>query len=184
MNFQELVSKRQSDRQYEEGRPIPQEVIQRIIEAARLAPSATNSQPWHFIVVDEPELKKKVAAALTSTLTGSMNNFAATASALIVIVEEPANLMGKMGTLLLKEHLPHIDLGIAASHIVLAATEEGLGSCIIGWVNQKKVRELLHIPKQKAVPLVISLGYSTEEQKQKKRKPMEDICSHNGYYKK
>lgn len=183
MNFLELVNKRQSDRQYEEGRQIPSEVIGRIIEAARLAPSATNSQPWHFIIVDEPDLKKKVASALTSKLTGSMNAFAASASVLIVLVEEPANLIGKMGELLLKEHLSHIDLGIAASHIVLAATEEGLGSCVIGWVNQKKVKELLHIPKKKSVPLVISLGYSIEAPKEKKRKPMEDICSHNGYNK-
>ncbi|MDN4754302.1 nitroreductase family protein [Porphyromonadaceae bacterium W3.11] len=183
MNFYELINHRQSDRKYDSSRPIPRDVIDRIINAARLAPSATNSQPWHFIVVDEPELKSKVASALTSTLTGNMNKFATEASALIVILEEPANAMGKMGNLILKKHFPHIDLGIAASHIVLAAAEEGIGSCIIGWVNEKKVRELLDIPNKKAVPLVISLGYSLEEPKQKKRKALGEISSYNGYQK-
>lgn len=184
MNFYDLINKRQSDRKYEQNRTIPREVLERIVEAARVAPSATNSQPWHFIIVDDPDLLRQVAGTLTSTLTGNMNHFAAQASALIVIVEEPANAIGKMGNLILQKHFPHIDIGIAASYITLAATEEGLGSCIIGWVGEKKLKSLLGIPKSKTIPLVISLGYSLEEPKQKKRKPITEVSSHNGYGKK
>lgn len=181
MNFYELIDKRQSDRRYDSTRAIPREVIDRILEATRLAPSATNSQPWHFIVVDEPEMKDKVAKALTSSFTGNMNHFAADAPVLIVIVEEPANTIGKMGNFLMKTHFPHIDIGIAASYITLAATEEGLGSCIMGWVNEKKICQLLGIPEKRKVPLVISLGYSLEGRKEKKRKSKDQIQSLNGY---
>lgn len=181
MSFIELANNRQSHRKYDPNRPVPRELIEQILDIARIAPSATNSQPWHFIVVDEPELKSKVAKALTSVVTGSMNKFAASAPVLIVVVEEPANPIGKMGNLLLSKHLPAYDLGIVASYIALAATEAGLGSCIMGWVDEPKVRGLLGISGKKRVPLVISLGYSLEKQKSKKRKALSEILSYNKY---
>ncbi|MBR8712647.1 nitroreductase family protein [Porphyromonas levii] len=181
MTLKELVEARQSDRKYDPSRTIEREVIERILECARLAPSGTNSQPWHFVVVDEPELRDKVASAVSSTLLGGMNKFAYSAPVLIVMVEEPANVEGKAGSILLRRHLPAYDLGIAASYITLAATEEGLGSCIMGWLNQRKLRNILGVPKRKNIPLVIALGYSLQEKRDKKRKPIEEIRSYNSY---
>lgn len=181
MDFYELVQKRQSDRKYDSEREIPQEIVEKILEAGRLAPSATNSQPWHFIVVDDPELKDKVADALTSPVTGNMNRFARQAPLLIVIVEEPVNVTSKIGGILKEKHFPHIDIGIAAEHIALAARAEGIGSCIIGWINEGKVRKLLGIPRGKRIPLVISLGYSQEKERPKRRKPATEIISYNKY---
>ena len=181
MKLLDLIKKRQSDRKYDVDRKVPRELLEQIVEAARWAPSATNGQPWHFIIVDEPELKAEVASALTSAVVGKMNHFAQEAPALIVIVEESSNLAGRTGSLLLRNHLPHLDIGIAAAHITLAATELGLGSCIMGWVMQKKMRKILGLPKSRSVPLVVAVGYSLEQQKNKKRKSFEEICSWNEY---
>lgn len=181
MTFKELAYKRQSDRKYDPNRPVPRELVEQVLDVARMAPSATNSQPWHFIVIDEPELIVQVGKALTSAVTGSMNKFAATAPVLTVVVEEPANTIGKMGSLLLSKHLPAYDLGIITSYITLAAADVGLGSCIMGWVDEPKVKKLLGIPRKRSVPLVISLGYSLENQKSKKRKELDSILTFNKY---
>ncbi len=181
MALKDLAEKRQSDRKYDVTKSVSRETIERILEVARLAPSATNSQPWHFIVVDNPDTIKEVGACLTSPLTGAMNKFAATAPVLIALVEEPANTSGKAGSVILNKHFPNYDLGIVSSYITLAATEEGLGTCIMGWVNQKSIKKILGVPKSKKVPLVISLGYSTETTREKKRKPMDEIRSYNNY---
>lgn len=183
MTFKELATQRQSNRKYDQNKPLPREVIERILEVARLAPSATNSQPWHFILVDDPETLSEVAKTLTSPLTGSMNKFAATAPALLVLVEEPANISGKAGSILLNKHLPAYDIGIISSYIALAAQEEGVGSCIMGWVDEKKLRKILGVPRGKKLPLVIALGYSIEEQRTKKRKPLSELLSYNKYKK-
>lgn len=181
MILKELVKTRQSDRKYDPNRPVSREVIERILDLARLAPSGTNSQPWYFVVVDQPSLRDQVASAVSSTVLGGMNKFAYAAPVLIVLVEEPGNFEGKAGSFLLNKHLPAYDLGIVASYITLAATEEGLGSCIMGWVNENKIRKILGVPKSKHIPMVISLGYSLQETRNKKRKPLEEIRSYNSY---
>lgn len=180
MTFHELVRTRQSDRKYAD-KPVPREVLERIIETTRLAPSATNSQPWKFVVVDDPETKNQVADTLTSPLVGNMNKFAREAPVLIVVVEEPANATARIGNLLKKRHFAHMDLGIAAAHITLAATEEGLGSCIMGWLDERKIQKILGIPRNRTVALVIALGYSTEEKKSKKRRALDKVRSYNQY---
>lgn len=183
MSLQDLAATRQSDRKYDENRPVPREVIERILEVARLAPSATNSQPWHFIVVDDPTTRAEVAATLTTPLVPGMNKFAATAPVLLVLVEESPNAAGKAGSLLLNKHLPAYDIGIVASYITLAARDEGLGSCIMGWVNERKLRKVLGVSRGKKLPLVISLGYSVQELRAKKRKPLSELLSYNKYSK-
>lgn len=180
MDFHELARTRQSDRKYADT-PVPREVIERILETTRIAPSATNSQPWRFVVVDEPDIKNQVADALTTPLVKNMNQFAREAPVLIVVVEESANATARIGNLLKQRHFAHMDLGIAASYITLAATEEGLGSCIMGWLDERKIRKTLGIPRRRTIALVIALGYSTEEKKSKKRKPMDKIRSYNHY---
>ena len=152
----------------------------RIVEAARLAPSACNAQPWHFIVVDEPELRNQVADAVASRLLG-MNHFTKQAPVHILVVEERPNFTAGIGGIIKDKQFPLLDIGIAAAHITLAATAEGLGSCILGWFDEKAVRRLLHIPDKKRVLLDIVLGYSTQPLREKKRKPASEVISYNKY---
>lgn len=177
--FSELVQNRQSDRAYLD-KPVETEKLDRILEIARLAPSACNAQPWKFIVVTDPEKRSMIADAATSKML-SMNHFTKQAPVQLVLVEENANFTSSVGGWAQGKHYPHLDLGIVASHICLAATDEGLGSCIIGWCNEKKVRKVLDIPKDKRVMLVILLGYSSQPLREKKRKKIEEIVSYNQY---
>ncbi|SHE46315.1 nitroreductase family protein [Dysgonomonas macrotermitis] len=180
MDFLELVNKRQSTRKYDSSRNVEPEKISRIIEAARLAPSACNSQPWHFIVVNEPELKNKVADAASARLLG-MNHFTKQAPVHIVVVEEKVNLSSSIGGIIKNKEFALLDLGIAAAHITLAAESEGLGSCILGWFNETKIKKLLNIPDSKRVILDIIIGYPAETTRNKKRKTTNEILSYNTY---
>lgn len=176
----ELIQSRQSTRKYLD-KPVPREAIERVLDLTHLAPSATNSQPWHFIVVDDPELKVAVAKCLTSPILPSMNTFAKEAPVLIVVVEESANVAAKMDNLLKKQHFSRIDIGIAVGYLTLAARSEGLDTCVMGWLDNKKIRDLLRIPREKTVQLVISLGYSDDPMRPKTRKKMDKIRSYNTY---
>lgn len=211
MDFLELASRRQSTRKYDINRPVEPEKIERIIEAARLAPSACNAQPWHFVVVneaelideavdaisnpaegetqpvhfvivDEPELKNKVADAASARLLG-MNHFTKQAPIHILLVEEKVNLSSGIGGVIKDKHFAYVDIGIAASHICLAAEAEGLGSCILGWFNESKIKKLLNIPDSKRVILDILIGYPAQELRPKKRKSTDEIVSYNTYKK-
>lgn len=177
--FFELVQKRQSDRVYLD-KPVEINKINRILEVARLAPSACNGQPWKLIVVSDPAKRNKIADAATSKIL-SMNHFSKQAPIQIVLIEENSNFTSTVGGWATNKHYPHIDLGIVASHICLAATDEGLGSCMLGWCNEKKVQKALDIPKNKRVLLVILLGYSAQPLREKKRKEMNEIVSFDKY---
>jgi nitroreductase len=179
MNFLELVKRRQSDRAYLPDM-INKDIIDRILDAAQLAPSACNAQPWRFIVVDNPELKNELADATSAKVLG-MNHWTKQAPVHIVIVEEAANFTSKIGGVVKRRHFPLTDIGIAAEHICLQAPSEGLGTCMIGWFNEKKVKQLLGIPKSKRPQLIITLGYPSSETREKKRKPKNQIISYNGY---
>jgi len=178
-SFLELVRARQSDRSYLD-KPVEQDKIDRILEAARLAPSACNSQPWKLVVVTDPGKRMLVGDATASKIL-SMNHFSKQAPVQLVLIEENANFTSSVGGWATNKHYPHIDLGIVASHICLAATDEGLGSCMIGWCDEKKIRKALDIPKDKRVMMVILLGYSAQKLREKKRKTLEEIISHNKY---
>lgn len=180
MDFSEFVSTRQSDRAFDPDHPVEKEKITRIVEAARLAPSACNAQPWHLIVVDDPGLKNRVADA-TSARTLGMNHFTKQAPVHIVLVEEKVNLTSGIGGWVMQKDYAQMDLGIIAAHIVLAAHAEGLGSCIVGWFNEPKMRALLSIPENKRVWLDIVIGYSVQPLRPKKRKPLQEVVSYNGY---
>jgi len=180
MDFLELVKRRQSTRKYDTSRAIEPEKIRQIIEAARLSPSACNAQPWRFIVVDEPELKNKVADAASARLLG-MNHFTKQAPVHILIVEEKVNFTSGIGGMIKDKHFAYVDIGIAAAHICLAAESLGLGSCILGWFNESKIRKLLNIPESKRVLLDIIIGYPAEDVRPKKRKPSEEVVSYNSY---
>ncbi len=178
--FNNLVSKRQSVRGYL-PQPIERDKLDRIIEAARLAPSACNAQPWKFIVVDNPEIKNSIADATSSRVLG-MNHFTKQAPVHIVVILEGANFKSSFGSLAKRKYYPLMDIGIAVNHICLAATAEELGSCIIGWFVEKRVKKILNIPRGKRPLLIITLGYpSNQEIREKKRKTIEEIVGYNGY---
>src|SRR5665811_984122 len=176
MTFQELIKLRQSVRKYQD-KQVEREKIQQLIEAVHLAPSACNSQPWKLIIVDEPVLKNEVAKA-TFSKTIAFNKFATQAPVIVVLVIEKAKLIIQIGGSLKNQEYPQYDIGIAADHFCLQAAALGLGTCMIGWFDEKKIQELLHIPKKRKVGLVITLGYAPGDYKMrtKIRKPLDDIC--------
>ena len=180
MDFLQFVSTRQSDRAFDPERPVEKEKLDRILEAARMAPSACNAQPWHMIVVDDPELKNRVADA-TSTRALGINHFTKQAPVHILLVEEKVILSSGIGGWVKQKDYAQMDLGVVAAHIVLAAHAEGLGSCIVGWFDEEKMRELLSIPDSRRVWLDIVIGYSTQALRSKKRKSKEEIVSYNKY---
>ncbi len=180
MNFLDLVNKRYSVRNYKTT-PVPQEKVVRCIEAARLAPSACNSQPWKFIVADEPELVKELGKAAFEGLL-NFNHFAFKAPVLVLIVSQRQKMSAKFGSIVKRKNFSQMDIGIAAEHFCLAAAEEGLGTCMLGWFNERKVKKLLCIPRLKRVELIISVGFSDDEKNpHKNRKSMDEMLSCNKY---
>jgi nitroreductase len=179
--FLDLVNQRQSDRKYLD-KPVEKEKLMRCLEAARLAPSASNSQPWTFVVVDEPELCRKVEMAAMGPLY-SFNKFATQAPVVVAIVMEKPKTITELGGRIKKKEYPLIDAGITAEHFCLQAAEEGMGSCMLGWFDEKKVKELLHVPGEKNIPLLITLGYTPEDYKHRKkiRKSIDKVVKFNTY---
>ena len=178
MDFQELIEKRQSTRKYYSDRGVDRAQVARCLEAARLAPSACNSQPWHFVVVDDRQKIKEIGEAAASL---GMNRFAADVPVIVAVVLEKMNFTAKVGSILKNKDYCMLDLGIAVEHFCLQATEDGLGTCIIGWFDEKRVARLLGVPKGKRIPLLVSLGYPDCEQRRKVRKTLEEISSWNTY---
>jgi len=181
LDFLELSRTRQSVRRYSD-KAIEKEKLERCLEAARLAPSASNSQPWKYVVIDDPELKDKVAKQTYSRAL-AFNKFATQAPVIIAIVLEPPKIVTKIGIAIKKREWPLIDIGITAQHFCLQAEEEGLGTCMIGWYNAEPVKELLGIPKKRMLALLITLGYPAEGHtlRKKIRKDNERFCSYNRY---
>ncbi len=175
----ELIISRQSDRKYSD-KPVEKEKLDRIIEAGRMAPSACNAQPWKFIVVTEPILIGKISEAASAKLIG-MNTFVSQAPVQLIVVREKPNLSSKVGSHIKNKDYSLIDLGIASENICLQARAEGIGSCIIGWFDEKMLRKLLAIPRSKRVELIITIGYSLSDHREKKRKPPEETISYNKY---
>jgi nitroreductase len=179
MNFLDLARKRQSERNYDGSRPVPREVLERCLEAARLAPSACNSQPWSFIVVDDPQLRDTLAE---QALTGlhSMNSFAKKAPVLVVVVTYRSKWFAHLAGRVRGIQYNLLDVGCACEHLILQAAEEGVGSCWLGWFNERAVRRVLHLPATAKVDVIISLGYpAREEWREKKRKSLDEIRQYN-----
>jgi len=180
MDFSDLVQRRRSVRKYSD-RPIPQNDILKCLEAARLAPSACNSQPWHFIVIDDPALKGRVASRIFSGVY-AMNQFAKEAPVLIAVVTEKSKFLASFGGQVRDTSYCLIDIGIACEHLILQAQELGIGSCWIGWFDEKALKEELGIAKNKKIDIVISLGYPAEDRVTSRvRKPLDEISSLNKY---
>ncbi|MEI8048204.1 MAG: nitroreductase family protein [Bacteroidota bacterium] len=181
MIFNELILSRQSVRRYA-NTPVEPDKLTRCLEAARLAPSASNSQPWKFIVVDQEPLRTEVAKATFSDIQ-LINKFTLSAPVMLVIVMEKAKLITRLAMLVKKKEWPLIDIGITAEHFCLQATELGLGTCMIGWFDEDKIKKLLQIPSENSIGLVISMGYAVDgyPQRTKIRKAFDEIVRYNKY---
>lgn len=177
----QLIKQRQSVRRYS-PRAVEREKTELCLEAARLAPSASNGQPWSFIVVDDPAVKEKVAGYATGPLW-TFNNFVPSAPVIIVIVKEEMKFITKAGASLKDKDFSLMDIGIASEHLCLQAAELGLGSCMVGWFNEKMVKKTLGIPGTRRVPLLITMGYPEEGYKvrEKIRKKYEEVVKYNEY---
>lgn len=172
MDFLEFALKRESCRKYSD-KEIEKEKIEKCLEAARIAPSACNSQPWKFIAVMD-EAKRLEIAPLVQGL--GMNKFASDAKCLTVVVEQRAKLMDKVLQRFSSQNFAQIDIGIAVSHYCLEATSQGLSTCILGWLNADKIKEVLNLDKDNYVRLVIATGYAqSEELRDKKRKDISEM---------
>jgi nitroreductase len=178
MTFQQLVKNRRSIRRYLE-RPVEREKILACIEAARLAPSADNVQPWRFLIIDDPELKAKFAKEVFSGIY-FISKFAAKAPVLIMILARLDIIANRIGKQIQNIHFYLIDIGIAGEHIVLQAEELGLGSCWIGWFNIRKARKFLKIPRKYKIVSLMAMGYYEKRPtREKKRKELEEIAWFN-----
>jgi len=178
MTFKQLVKNRRSIRRYLE-KPVEREKILTCIEAARLAPSADNVQPWRFLIIDDPELKAKFAQEAFSGIY-FISKFAAKAPVLIMILARLDIIANRIGKQIQNIHFYLIDIGIAGEHIVLQAEELGLGSCWIGWFNVRKARKFLKIPRKYKIVSLMAMGYYEKKpSREKKRKELEEIAWFN-----
>ena len=171
MNFTEIAENRQSCRSYDPERVVEQEKLDRILESARLAPSACNGQPYAITVC-----RGEAAAAVAKVTQGmGMNKFATDAPVMLVISERPYVATAALGAKVKKNDYRSIDIGIVAAYITAEASAQGLGSCILGWLDDAKIREICDLDAP--VRLVITIGYPKDGEKlrPKKRKDMSDL---------
>ena len=174
MNFMEIAQSRQSCRSYNETRPMEEEKLTAILEAARLSPSACNGQPYHLTVC-RGSAAKEVAAA---TMGMGMNKFSSQAPVCIVVSEEPYVKSAALGAKLKKNDYRSIDIGIVTAYLTAEAAAQGLSTCILGWLDDEKIRAICGLSQP--VRLVITLGYAKDDDKQrpKKRKDMTELVSY------
>lgn len=175
----ELILKRQSDRNYS-AKPVENEKIERILEAGRMSPSACNAQPWRFILVTDPELRARLSVAAKAGITG-INSFVKQPPVLLLVVREKANMSSRIGSTIKNKDYSLVDIGIASGNICLQASAEGLGTCMVGWFDEKEVKKILGIPSSRRVELIITIGYTEKEIRVKRRKAKSEVVSYNKY---
>ncbi len=176
----DLIKNRRSIRKYKDT-PVPKDLVLQCIEAARLAPSACNSQPWHFVVFDDKEAKDAFADAVFTGPYKFCRPIAAAPVLIAVTAKAGGNISTGIGQFISGTKYYMIDQGIATEHLVLKAQELGLGTCWIGWFDPKKAKKALKLPFDRKVEILIALGYPDENPAPRPRKPLEDIISFNKY---
>jgi len=181
MALLDLIKQRKSVRDFLD-KPVEREKIMMCLEAARLAPSASNSQPWRFVVVDDKQLKDKLCDAAFSGIYW-INSFCKTAPVIVVVISEKSKFLARIGGMFRGTKYYLIDIGIACEHFVLEAEDLGLGTCWIGWFNERAVKSILKIPQNKKVDILIALGYYNREKlgPEHNRESMGKIASFNSY---
>ena len=169
MDFLEIARARQSCRNYDETKAVEPEKLQAVLEAARLAPSACNGQPYILTVCTGQKAKE---VALLTRGMGSMNKFAVQAPVCIVISEGAYNRTAALGAKVKGNDYRSIDIGIMTAYLTAEATAQGLSTCILGWLDDEKIRAVCGT--NSATRLVITLGYASEDDKlrEKKRKEL------------
>lgn len=172
-DYFELIRRRESCRGFAD-RPVEPDKLRRAVEAACLAPSACNSQPWKFYAVTEPGLR----AALAPCVQGlGMNKFASGCPAFVVVAETKPNLSERAAKVLAKKSFVSIDIGLAVSQLCYAATAQGLSTCILGWLSEGKIQTLLHLPDAERARLVVCVGYAADGAlREKQRKPLSETA--------
>jgi nitroreductase len=173
MNFTEIAKNRQSCRNFDPAREVEEEKLQAILETARISPSACNSQPYHITVC-----RGETAAAVTKACQGmGMNKFASDAKVMIVLSEEPYNKSAAVGAKVKNNDFRSIDIGILCAYITAEATAQGLGTCILGWLDSDRIGKICGLDAP--VRLVITLGYAKEGDplRKKKRKDLDELVS-------
>lgn len=180
MTLMDIIKGRYSVRRYLD-KPVEREKLTLCLEAARLAPSACNAQPWRFIVVDEPALKEKLCQAAFSGIYRM--DFAKRAPVIVAVVADQKSYASRAGSLVRNTSFYRIDLGIAGEHFVLQAAELGLGTCWIGWFDEGAVKRVLGIPRSKRVEYLLSLGYpdSSQAGREHGRKTLSEMSGWNGW---
>lgn len=172
MSFLELAKKRLSCRDYLD-KPIPSEVLAYCLEAARLAPSACNRQPWRFIIVEDPELRTQLSSR--ALLPGIPMPWVASAPVIVVLCARKNIGVHNIAPMVSGINYHLIDLGIAGEHFVMAAAEQELGSCWIGWFKAKAVRKILNLPRTFEPVSLIALGYPAAPMAERPRLPLSEI---------
>ena len=179
MDFNKLILKRESVRKYTD-KEVSREDLIKCVEAARMTPSAHNSQPWTFVIVDDKELVSKLADETFNEIV-RFNKFVKSAKAIAAVVIEKSHF-AMIGSNKSDKDYNFIDIGSATEHFCLQAAELGIGTCILGYFNEKNVKQLLNVPAGKRVGLMISIGYSPfDSAREKTRKSIDEICRFNSY---
>ncbi len=173
MEFDRILKSRRSTRSFDSG-PVKEKDLISIIEAARLAPSACNSQTWRFVTVTNREIIKKICSLAMRPVVP--NRWLEQAPLVIVGCSQLDVIANRIGSKVTGIEYYQIDLGIAMEHMVLKATELGLGTCWIGWFSENKVKEILKIPKRIKVSAMLAIGYAKDKPaKKRKRKSIDKI---------
>ena len=181
MSLLELLKQRKSVREFLDI-PVEREKVMMCLEAARVAPSACNSQPWKFIIVDDRQLKNKLCKAAFGGIY-AINAFCRMAPVIVAVVSEKSRFLATIGGMFRGTKYYLIDIGIACEHFVLQAEELGLGTCWIGWFNEQAVKSLLDVPRSKKIDILIALGYYDRDKMPPEhgREPLDKISSFNSY---
>jgi len=171
--YLDLVKRRESCRNFDPNRPVEREKLERCAEAAWLAPSACNSQPWRYLIVTNPDYAAKLRPLVQEL---GMNKFANDCPAFVIVLEEPTRLKASIAARFKDQDFAPIDVGLSTSKFCYEAAEHGLSTCILGWLNEQKIKELFGIEKAPRVRLVLCVGYAANgELREKKRKPIEQV---------
>ena len=180
MSLIDLIRSRRSIRSFADA-PVSRDDITRCLEAARLAPSACNAQPWNFVVADDPEVKQRLADAAFGGIYAN-NRFCREAAVLVAVVSEKANFLSRIGGQFRGTHYYLIDIGIAIEHFVLQAEELGLATCWVGWFNEGGVKRVLGIPRGRKVDILLALGRAANSAEgSHHRVPMDQMSAFNRY---
>ncbi len=161
-SFIELVQHRTSCRAYE-PKSVPREHLELMLEAARLAPSACNKQPWRFVVIEEEATRMRLIS--DAFLSGIPMKWAMNAGAIIALGMEKSAITHKVAPKISGVDYPLLDLGIAGEHLVLQAEALGLGTCWIGWIKPKKIREIVQWPRSIEPVSLITVGWPASEER-------------------